>query len=619
MAGELVDTAKLFARNAAVIDPRWIEPVAGDICRRSFHSPQWDAQSGFVRAVEQVTLYGLVIVPARRCDYSRIDLQHARELFIRHGIVGGAFPRPPPPLKRNLEIIAALRRRAERLRRPDAFDETGLEAFFDRAIPQDVASADALRKWLRRAGEDELRRFAMRETDWLRELRDDGFPDTVRIAGRTLRLSYRHNPGDPESDGITCTVKSSDTEVLGLWRSDWLVPGMVPEKLRWHLSALPSQYRRLLSPLEDAANILLPILKPGAAPFVAELCRAVRERWGFAVPPEAWREDLLPPHLRMRFRVVDAGSGKTIAVTRDLGEIAPRKAVAPAKNTAKSATWTFGDIPEKTEERNAAMRTLLFPALRDEGDGVSLKLFADSGAARASHAAGTTRLFALALAKTAKIPFRANRLDFAAALYPKNLNYANDAIADDILYGAAAEAFVRNQSEVRTLSEFDARLESRRPELNRILQRMHKLFENAIVRAAAVSNALEDGQIDETTADSVSTQLAWLTYRGFPRNVTLATLENYGRYLEGASVRLSRAKSNPAGDRRKEAIFAPYWERYRQAVRPENAKKANPAALQEFRWLLEEFRVSVFAQELRTAVPVSPKRLDEKWLALQQG
>ena len=616
MAGELVDTAKLFARNAAIIDPRWIEPVAGDICRRSFHSPYWDAQSGFVRAIEQVTLYGLVIVPARRCDYSRINLHHARELFIRNGIIECAFPRPPPALRKNLELIASLRRRAERLRRIDAFDQAALEAFFDRTIPPDVASADALRKWRRQASESDLRRFTMREADWLRNIRDDGFPDTIKIAGRTLKLSYRHTPNDPNADGITCTVKDSDTEVLGLWRSDWLVPGMIAEKLRWHLSALPSLYRRLLFPLEDAANILLPILKPGTAPFVTELCRAVREHWGFTIPPEAWHEDSLPPHLRMRFRVIDA-DGKTIAVTRDLQEIAPRKALVSAKNTTKSTTWTFGNIPEKIEEGGSAMRTLLYPALRDEGDGVSLKLFADDDAAKAAHAAGTTRLFALALAKTAKIPFRSNRLDFASALYLKNQKYENDAIADDLLYGAVAEAMVRNKPSVRTQQEFEDRLASRRMELNRLLAQMHKLFENIICRAAAISNALEDERLDETTIDSISTQLAWLTYRGFPRSVPRSTLENYNRYLEGASIRLMRAKNNPFGDRKKEALFAPYWERYRQAVRPENAQKAKPAALQEYRWLLEEFRVSVFAQELRTAVSVSPKRLDEKWNALQ--
>ena len=610
MAGELVDTERLFARNAAAIDPRWIEPVAGAACRRSYHSPEWDARSGFVRATEQVTLYGLVIVPARRCDYSRIDPVRAREIFIRRGIVDGEFPRPPPAVRKNLEVIASLRQRAERIRRFDAFDADGLERFFERTIPPGIASADQLRRWLGRADESEVRRFILRESDWLKNIRDDGFPEVLVIAGRKIRLSYRHDPDDPETDGVTCTVKNSDADVLGLWRSDWLVPGMIPEKLRWHLSSLPSQYRRLLSPIDDAADILLPLLKPGSAPFADELCRAVRERWGFAIPRQAWHEEKLPPHLRMRFRII-GDDGKPLIVTRDKDKIAPAEKTARAKAAAKSVSWTFGDIPEHSGGDGAQAR--LYYALRDEGDGVSLRLFGDALAAASAHDAGVTRLFTVALSKTVRIPFRGAGAGFSAALYLKNLGYADDDITADLLYGAVSETMVRGKTAVRTLREFEKRLEDARSEVPATLSLMHQLFKSAAIRAAEISNTLEDGRLDEMTADSVSTQLSWLIYRGFPRNVALSTLKNYSRYLEGAAIRLMRARTNRSGDLKKEAVFSPYWERYREAVRPENSKGMNRKALIEYRWMLEEFRISLFAQELHTPEPVSPKRLDAKW------
>jgi ATP-dependent helicase HrpA len=452
------------------------------------------------------------------------------------------------------------------------------------------------------------------EADWWKDRGDEGFPETLRIAGRTLRLSYRHTPDDPETDGVTCTVKRSDAQVLRLWRSDWLVPGMLGEKLRWHLSALPSQYRRLLAPLEDAADILLPMLKPGDAPFTQALGRAIRERWGFNIPEPTWQTAKLPAHLKMRFRLVDDRSGETLAVTRDLDELLKDASPgATEKTVEKSRVWNFGDIPESVTDKGSAWAAKLYPALRDEGDGVTLKLFADAGAAARTHAGGITRLFALQLGRSFRVPFRRDRLGFEAALYLKNADYTDERIMDDLAFGAVAEAMVRGRPAVRTAAEFNRRLAECRSDLVKTAAEMAMLFRTAAAEAAKISNALEDGRLREETADAISTQLAWLMYRGFPRNVPLERLRCYERYLKGASVRLSRAITNPSGDIKKEALFAPYWERYREAVRPENPGKTNPEALQRYRWMLEEFRISTFAQELRTAESVSPKRLDALW------
>jgi ATP-dependent helicase HrpA len=389
---------------------------------------------------------------------------------------------------------------------------------------------------------------------------------------------------------------------------------MIGEKLHWYLSALPSQYRRLLLPLEDACGILLPMLKPGNAPFTEELGRAIRERWGFSIPQEAWQTAKLPAHLRMRFRLVDDKSGKTIAATRDLDELA-KDAPPPVAEKAveKSRSWNFGDIPECATDKGSSWTAKLYPALRDEGDGVTLKLFADAGAAARTHAGGVARLFALALGKNFRVPFRRDRLDFATALYLKNAGYTDERIMDDLAYGAIAEAMVRGRPAVRTAGEFSRRLAGCRSELEKKAAEMANLFRTAAARAAEISTALEDGRLREETVDSVSTQLAWLMYRGFPRSVPLDRLKCYERYLKGAQIRISRAITNPSGDMKKEAVFSPYWERYREAARAENAGKVNREALERFRWMLEEFRISTFAQELRTAESVSPMRLDAIW------
>ena len=622
VAGELVDTARLYARNAAEIDVRWLEPVAGTVCKHSYHSPEWDERSGFVRATEQVTLYGLVIVPARRCDYSRIDPKVAREVFIRRGLVDGDFPRPPPEVRANNQLLEALRKRAERSRHPEIFAADRLFAHFDKVVPQDVCSADALRRWLRAEKPETTRPFVLKKSDWWpsETAGDRDFPDSLRIANATIALSYRHAPDDPENDGVTCTVRQSDVGVLRLWQSDWLVPGLLPEKVAWMLGTLPSALRRVLAPLDESTAILLSLLRPGQLPLEDAVRIAVNRRWGFRIPENAWNWDKLPPHLQMRFRVRDDKTGKTLACSRDLDEVlvsAKDGRQGPeTKDGGHQTEWSFGTIPAKQTDKNSGWETTSYPALCDAGDGVTLKLFADPAKAAQSHAAGVTRLFLLALEKSATVPFRRNRIGFDAALYLKDIGYADDKIASDTLAGAIRETLVRNRPEVRTSEEFERRLREDRSAIVRAQAEMTQILIESAAAATRLYGLMEDERLPEETTEAVSTQIAWLLYPGFLRSVPLATLRHYRRYFRGAALRLERARLNPASDLSKEIKFIPYWTQFREASKPENSARCDAAALAEFRWMLEEFRISLFAQELHTPEPVSPKRLDAKWQAV---
>ena len=635
VAGELVDTSRLFARNAAAIDVRWLEPVAGPICKHSYHSPEWDESSGFVRATEQVTLYGLVIVPARRCDYSRIDPKVAREVFIRRGLVDGDFPRPPPEVRANQQLLDALRKRAERARHPEFFDADRLFAHFDRILPADICSADALRKWLRN-GETVRRRdapnplespphrgcglsqtaqvseFLLKKADWwpAESAADRDFPDSLRIAGKTIRLTYRHSPDDPEHDGITATVRAADADVLRLWRSDWLVPGLLSEKIAWMLGTLPSALRRILSPLDESATILRSLLKPGNASLEDAFRAAVNERWGFRIPSGAWNWDKLPAHLKVRFRILDDETGRPLLVTRDIDEVfnseqAGRRGLETGDGRHLTE-WAFGTIPETQADTNSGWATLSYPALCDKGDGVTLKLHSDPTKAAEAHEAGVARLFHLALAKSSTVPFRRSRISFDAALYLKDVGYEDGKIAADLLYGAVRETLVRNRPAVRSKEEFDARLAEDRSAIIRTQAEMTQILVESAAAATRLNGLLEDERIPEETSDSVTTQVAWLLFPGFLRTVPLATLRHYKRYLKGAQIRLERARLSPASDLRKDALFAPYWQQYRELLKTAPSSRL----IQDFRWMLEEYRVSLFAQELHTPVPVSPKRLD---------
>ena len=622
MAGELVDTTRLFARNAAILDPAWVEPVAGPICRHSYHSPEWDEQSGFVRATEQVVLYGLVIVPARRCDFSRVNLPFAREIFIRRGLVDGDFPPPPPDVRQNNGLLDALRTRAEKSRHPEIFDVDRLCAHFARILPPDIASAPALRKWLGKGRPD----FVLKKSDWWpsENLADTDFPDSIRIGDVKMALTYRNSPDNPEEDGITCTVRKSDAAALRLWPADWLVPGALPEKLAYLLSTLPSAQRRVLQPINDTIAGLLARLKPGSEPLVDAVRHAISEEWGFRIAPETWNNLRLPPHLRVRFRIRDDQNGRVLAASRDLEEVLEAvgvggestvRSISPSRGQSSetSTSWTFGTIPEKTSDARAGWKLEHYPALHDEGEtGVSLRLYADAKSAAAAHAAGVTRLYLLALGNSIRASFRRKSLPLPGQLYLKSLDYEDAKINADILAGAVREVFVRNQPPVRTADDFERRLREKKSVLGETLAEMTRILTDAYTAAARIDDRLREQGIPPETADAIQTQLAWLIYRGFPKNVPLARLRHYKRYLKGAEIRLDRARTNPIGDLSKEERIASYWQLYEDAVTGKSKVKFDPSALAEIRWLLEEYRVSVFAQELKTAEPVSSKRLDAK-------
>ncbi|MGN0853614.1 MAG: ATP-dependent RNA helicase HrpA [Kiritimatiellia bacterium] len=623
MAGELVDTARLFARNAAVLDPAWIEPVAGDLCRHHYHSPVWDPASGFVRATEQVTLHGLVVVPARRCDFSRIDPPLARSIFIRHALVDGEFPHPPAPVRENSALLDRLRRLADRLRRPELFDAGRLTAAFGDVLPPDVCSAAALRQWLARATPQELARFQLRKKDWWPDVNPTAreFPDTIRIGEAVLSLSYRHAPEEPDADGITCTVNRSDAAVLRLWRSDWLVPGALPEKIMWLLSTLPNSLRRLLLPLEDSVSGLLAMLKPGTEPLADAVRHAVYGRWGFRIPPTAWDNVRLPVHFRVRYRIRDDRNGRILAVSRDLNEVLRLAGVpdapsvrAGADASARHVAWDFGTIPERTMDARAGWKLEHFPALHDEGDGVSLHLHADEKTAAAAHATAVTRLYLLALGRAARRPFRTKDLSLGARLYLKTVNYAEEKIADDILSGAARAAFVAGRPPVRDAAEFEKRLLTCRADFYAIQAELENIVAQSATAAAALSDQIDRSErLAPETVDSIRTQLAWLLFPGFARLVPLVQLRHYARYLKGVAVRLERARVSPSGDTAKELRYKPFWERYAEAVTADPKPRLDASALVAYRWMLEEYRISIFAQELRTAYPVSPQRLNAKW------
>jgi ATP-dependent helicase HrpA len=623
MAGELVDTSRLYAREAASIDPRWIEGLAGDRCKRSYHSPAWDAEHGFVRATERVTLFGLVIVEGRRCDYTRIEPAVCRDLFIRHGLVAGDFPRPPPLVRENQELLAAIRLREEKRRRQgQLLDEERLVAFFDGRLPPDINSADALRTWLRRAPRAETETLRLKPDEWMVD--DDataGFPDTLRIGESRLPLAYRHAYGE-EDDGITCTVTREEAPLLRRWPADWLVPGALPEKVQWMLGRLAVSQRRVLGPMDEAVSRCLGRLRPGREPLTMALAGLLQETFGVRVADGLWPEEQMPPHLRVRFVVVDE-KGTTLAAGRDLEAVlreagVVEMAAAPAAGTEPwrqdgLVGWTCGSLPEQVDVGRAGWPLVNYPALQDQGASVSLRLFAEPVQARTVHHDGVRRLLLLALGSEARRLARLPAWPVQAGFFLRQIGYAPEQVADDLALALVADVFLDGQSDVRTPEAFAARLEQGRVQLAAAHREWQTLVTGIIALATERHAALNQFNGSPAAVADMQEQLAWLVFPGFVRYVPRARLQHYFRYFEAQRLRLERLAVNAAADARKMAEVAPFWARYLDLATADPPRRHDRLALDEYRWMVEAFRISCFAQELKAPCPVSAKRLEAQW------
>jgi ATP-dependent helicase HrpA len=627
VTGELVETSRLYARTAACIDPEWIEPVARRLCKYSYHSASWDAARGFVRVKERVTLFGLVLAEGRTRDYSRIAPAESRAIFIREGLVAGAFPTPLPPfLAANLGRIRALLDAEEKTRQHGSlFDPEAAFAFYDARLPPAVCNASDLRQWVKRSEADSIPGAGLLMTDAdlppAHDLSKE-FPDAITLSGNRLALTYRHAQGEAD-DGVTCTVPAPLLPLVAAWRSDWLVPGLLDEKLRWMVNVLPTRYRRLLQPVDETLMMCRSKLAPGRGSLTDGFSDALYAVRGVRVPADAWREDAFPDHLRMRFVAVDEagrelGSGRNVAPLVQL--FAARVAQAAASERATSpwnkdglTSWSFGPLPPQVDVGKAGWPIINYPALADAQDAASLRLFADAAAAAASHEKGLCRLFALALGKEWKRFVQPPSLPRPVALYVKQSEMSAESLGAEIGRAALREIFTEGKPVIRDESEFRGRLLTERSRLSVVHTARTRLVVAILHTAGEVEGQLLGSPLPQPTLDDLTEQLAWLIFPGFAESVPSAQLQHVPRYLEACRVRIQRAQSNPPGDLRKLAELQPLWQRYVAHTALAEPPRHDRALLAQYRWLIEEFRVSLFAQELRTPVPVSAKRLDALW------
>ena len=643
MAGELVETSRLYARTVAEIKPEWIEPLAGDLCRSSYSEPHWEKGRGQVVAYAKISLFGLVIVPRRKVNYGLIKPEEARQIFIQSALIEGELKGEYPFLAANTALVAELQALEDRLRlRTIMVDDQALLDFYEGRLGPAVRDQRSLNQWLK---DPEARaRLTMTADDLLRQLPEatalEQFPLTLAAGEGELPLSYRFAPGE-EDDGVTARIPLSLAQHLRPELFDWLVPGMLAKKVAFLLKGLPKSLRRQLVPIPQTAAEIVRDLPFGRGSLYRTMEQVIADSFKLRIGARDWPQAELPPHLRFRFCLLD-GQGETVMVTRDFsvlqGEAAGQAEVfSPGQMAELKKRWEqknitpaqFGQTPGSlpVPGANGLLQGYVYPGLCFvKQESVEQHLFLAEDEARQSTRQTLLQLYCKEFAQQIKTL----RKDLAIprshwALY-EGLS-SHEQLNEDLWHFVLSTVFAFRDGLVPSAKQFAAKVEEVREqglsplcreiflEVERLLQERRATLDFIGKYAALPGKPGMGGQADRFA--EYRRQAASLVPADFLQWVERGRLPAMCRYLKALRIRVERAQLSPAKDALKAGQAASHEERYAQAVRVENPSAALWKHLREYREMIEEFKVSLFAQELGTAYPVSEKRLDKKWREIE--
>ena len=676
VVSELVETTRLFGRGIANIEPAWLEQVGAHLLRKQLLDPHWEKKSGEVIALERATLYGLVVYSGRRVPFGKVDPQTAREIFIREALVQGQWETNLTFLDANHKMIAKVEELEHKSRRQDVLvDDELIYAFYDQQIPADVCSGRLLEAWYKNEVKRQPSLLVLSREELMRHeaagITTQAFPKTIRLGGTDCTATYLHQPGDAR-DGVTVTVPLFVLNQVSEDRCEWLVPGLLKDKIHALLKSLPQKPRTRFVPLPDSAAKLAETLGVpeifGTGSLTDVLLKKVRDITSLDVKRADFKLDMLSPHLFMNLCVVDE-HGRQLGMGRNLGALKAdwgsqargafqalaqlrvqstgsaslqatdakdKDASPPGATVSATATkagssssgaksgqktviaqqrytaWTFGDLPELMEINKGGQSLIGFPALVDLNDAVQIEVFDELEVATQKHREGLRRLFALQIKDALKY-LEKNIPDLqkmAVAYMPLG---TADELRQQIIEVALDRAFLMDPLPSDELS-FKKRIDEGRGRLTLIANEVARLAGVILIEFAAATRKIKDTKnAPEATADCAQ-QLQRLVPKRFLALSPWTQLQHYVRYLKAIVLRLDKWRADPARDAAKLLEFKPQEQRYWRLVA--ERKGAVDDRMLEFRWLLEELRVSFFAQELRTPQPVSVKRLDKAWTQL---
>jgi|WetSurMetagenome_2_1015567.scaffolds.fasta_scaffold00140_2 ATP-dependent helicase HrpA len=656
VAAEIVETTKLFARCVARIEPEWLEEVGAHLIKRSYFDAHWEKKAAQVAAWERSTLHGLVVNPKKRVHYGPMNVAESREIFIREALVTGEFNTQAPFFTHNQKLIADIEALEHKARRPDVLvDDELIFAFYDERIPAGIHNGAAFEHWRKEAEREQPKLLYLKKDDLMRHeaagITTEQFPPQTLMNNVSYALAYNFAPGKND-DGVTLTVPQALLNQVSASRCEYLVPGILAEKIAQLVKSLPQKLRRHCVPVPEFAAAFCAAVQPSDTPLLQALSRYIREQKQIDVPQDAFRLEQLPAHLLMNFRVVDE-HGRQLGMSRNFsqlrGEWAPKQSPTllrqaqdrpslprgereqalrsagvspsppgggsrvgeqPVHNEKKFTTWDFGDFKPTSTEQRAGQTITVFNALVDEGDAVTLQSFDTRDTAQAAQRLGLRRLFMLALKEQVK--YLEKNLPGLQAMAMQFLPFGSQ---QDLQRQVLAVTFDRcclNDPLPETEKEFAARCKDAKARLNLVAQEIARLIAAVLAEHHALQKSLPAFKAHSQVLQDIRNQCEWLLGKEWVARTPYERMQHMPRYLKAINVRLEKLRTNPARDAQNMAQMQPLLQQWQRKLSAQHGDV--DARLEDFGWMMQELRVSLYAQELKTPVIVSVKRL-EKMLA----
>ncbi len=639
MAAERVETSKQYARTVAQIQPAWVEAVAGHLVKRSHSEPHWERRVARVAAYEKTTLYGLTLNPRRKVDFGPIDPEVSREIFIRSALVEGDYRTRAPFFRHNQELIAHIWHLESKARRQDILvDHEVIHAFYDVRIPAGICSGAAFESWLKRVSRSQPRLLHMTQRALMRHdaeaVTDEQYPDVLNMEGIPLPLEYHFRPGE-ENDGVMLKVPLAVINQVSEARCEWLVPGLLREKIIALLRGLPKSLRKAFVPVPDYADACLKVMQPSDEPLVRRLGEVLKRMTGVHVPEEAWQVQALPPHLRMSYRLVDE-RGRSIATGTDLQQLKKQHADAvqqsfnglslPELERDEVKDWDFGDLPESVPLEHAGIRMQGYPALVVQNGRIALRILDSRPQAARAMQAGLRALILLKLAQEIRylrrnLPeLRTMQLQYARApAAPEGLlpDPPKD-LESELLAWIVDRTFIDGRPPIRTRDQFLQRIAAEKGRLMSVANESCRLAGCILGEYQQVRKALS-GAMPVNLIPMISDmqqQLDRLVFRGVLHHTPWQNLQHFPRYLKAIALRREKLGHAAGRDLQRMREMQPLYHRWQEMDRAARRSGRPDARVEELRWCFEELRVSLFAQELKTAWPISLKRIEKRWKSL---
>ncbi len=693
VAAELVETTRLYARCVARIEPEWIEKIGGHLLKKSWGEPRWEKRPAQVTASERATLYGIVVYSQRRINYGARNPAEAREIFIRDALVGGDYDTRAPFFAHNHKLVREIENLEHKSRRQDVLvDDQLIEAFYDKEIPADVVNGAGFEKWYKDASHDNPKLLFLNRDDLMRHeaagITTDLFPKKMMAAGMEMQLSYHFEPGTPR-DGVTLTVPLYALNQLSRERCEWLVPGMLKEKVHLLLKTLPQKQRRHMVPLPEYAARFCERTEFGRGDLIDAIIADIRKQITISVLSSDFKPEQLPAHHFMNFKVVDehgrqldmgrnlatlqaeyglqarqsfqrmAEGGNTPASAAQLAQLAggvggaatgaakpkhggiaadaargaagsgrgsaagPGAAVGAARDAAAGGSapqhtnitsWTFGELPELLEITQGKLSLIGFPALVDKGTHCDLEVFDDPNVAARTHRIGLRRLFMLQMRD--QIKFVEKSIPNLQQMGMQFMSMGTqEELRDQIIAKAIDIACLQDPLPVDEAS-FIKRKDEGKSRIVLLVNEIARLVSQVLTEYHGLPKRLQG--INQQVAQDMQQQLQGLVHKRFLIENEFSQLSHFPRYLKAMNVRLEKLRADPARDAKAMSEWSHAAAPYQRLMRDKSAGKNTDPKLVEYRWMLEELRVSLFAQELRTPMPVSVKRLTKVWESMQR-